>query len=248
MKNYKYLLIVIAVVTVDQASKILVHQNMELHEEINVIGQWFRIHYLLNPGMAFGLQWENEFGKLALTFFRVSLMFGIIWYLIRSIKQKANQGFLICLALVLGGAIGNVTDSVFYGVIFNNAYPNSPTNLFHGQVIDMLYFPIFSLQWPSWIPLIGGRDFEFFNAVFNFADSCIFIGITYILIFQKRLLKKEPIESIKYKEGVGVIESFADNVDNDIKPESDIEPTPIDKPQSDYEPKPLDKPNNPLNL
>ena len=143
MKIYKYFLIALAIILLDHSSKLLVHHFMYIHQEVNVIGEWFKLHYLLNPGMAFGIRWENEFGKLALTLFRIVAMIGIASYLYRSASRMAHAGFLVCLALILGGAIGNVIDSIFYGVFLNNAPYNSPTPWFHGQVIDMLFFPHF---------------------------------------------------------------------------------------------------------
>ncbi len=137
MKYTRYFLITLLVIIIDQASKLLVYNNMYIHQEINVLGNWFRLHYLLNPGMAFGIRWENEFGKLALTVFRIFAMIGIAYYLMRMVKKQAHNGFLICLALILGGAIGNVIDSTFYGVFLNNAPLDAPTKWFHGQVIDM---------------------------------------------------------------------------------------------------------------
>jgi signal peptidase II len=186
MKVYRYFLLTLVVIMIDQASKILVFNNMELHDEVNVLGDWFRLHYLLNPGMAFGIRWENEFGKLALTTFRIAAMFGIGYYLIRMARKQAHSGFLWCLGLILGGAIGNVIDSTFYGVLLGNAPADAPTPWFHGQVIDMLYFPIFDFVWPDWVPVVGGTFFEFFSPVFNIADSSIFIGVVTILFFQKR--------------------------------------------------------------
>jgi len=191
MKVYKYFLIAIAVIIIDHASKLLVHHYMGIHEEVNVIGEWFKLHYLLNPGMAFGLRWENEFGKLALTLFRIGAMGGIAWYLYKSVLKNAHGGFLFCLALILGGAVGNVVDSIFYGVLLNNAPLNSPTPWFHGQVIDMLFFPMFEFYWPAWVPVIGGDYFLFFSPVFNIADSSIFIGVLCILLFQKSFFKEE---------------------------------------------------------
>lgn len=191
MGYIKYFLIALGVIFIDQASKLLVHHNMYLHQEINVLGDWFKLHYLLNPGMAFGIRWESEFGKLALTLFRIVAMFGISYYLITMARKKAHNGFLICLGLILGGAIGNVIDSTFYGVLLNNAPVDSPTRWFHGQVIDMLYFPLFHFQWPEWVPLKGGEYFEFFSPVFNIADSSIFIGVATILISQRRFFAEQ---------------------------------------------------------
>lgn len=184
MKVYKYFLIAIAVILIDQISKLLVYKYMYIHQEVNVIGEWFRLHYLLNPGMAFGIRWQSEFGKLALTIFRIGAMFGITYYLWRMAQKGAHNGFLICMSLILGGAIGNVVDSTFYGVFLNNAPLDAPYKWFHGQVIDMLYFPLFHFYVPEWFPFRAGEYFEFFSPVFNIADSSIFIGVVSILIFQ----------------------------------------------------------------
>ena len=191
MKIARYFLIAIIVILIDQASKILVYNNMYLGEDIFVFGNWFRIHYLLNPGMAFGLKLENEFGKLALTLFRIAAMVGIAYYLWKMAKREAHKGFLFSMSLILGGAVGNVIDSTFYGVLLNNAPAKSPTPWFHGQVIDMLYFPLFDFVWPDWIPFFGGRYFEFFSPVFNIEDSSIFIGVVIILIMQRKFFKEK---------------------------------------------------------
>lgn len=194
MKIFRYFLLAVIIILIDQASKLLVHNNMYLHEEIHVLGDWFRIHYLLNPGMAFGIRWENEFGKLALTVFRIAAMIGIGYYLWKMAMRGAHSGFLWCMGLILGGAVGNVIDSTFYGVFLENAPENVPTPWFHGQVIDMLYFPLFEFVWPQWVPVVGGRYFEFFSPVFNIADSSIFIGVVTILIMQKRFFKEKSTE------------------------------------------------------
>lgn len=189
MKVYHYFLIALAVILIDQTSKLLVYNYMYLHQEVTVIGTedyGFKLHFLLNPGMAFGIKWESEFGKLALTIFRIIAMFVIAWYLVVMNSRKAQRGLLICMSLILGGAVGNVIDSTFYGVFLHNHLPDSPTPWFHGQVIDMLYFPLFKFTWPEWMPLVAGGQFEFFSPVFNIADSAIFIGVLITLIYQKR--------------------------------------------------------------
>jgi signal peptidase II len=189
MKTYRYFLLAILVILIDQASKLLVHHYMYLHQEITVLGNeqfGFKLHYLLNPGMAFGIRWNNEFGKLALTAFRIAAMVGIGYYLLKMARKNAHTGFLWCMALILGGAVGNVIDSTFYGVFLQNHPPNSPTPWFHGQVIDMLFFPLFDYTWPSWVPVVGNDYFLFFSPVFNVADSSIFIGVVVILLFQRR--------------------------------------------------------------
>jgi signal peptidase II len=190
MKIARYFIIAIIVILLDQASKLLVYNNMYLHEEIYVLGDWFRIHYLLNPGMAFGLRLESEFGKLALTLFRIAAMVGIAYYLWKMAKRHAHVGFLLSMSLILGGAVGNVIDSTFYGVLLNNAPADAATPWFHGQVIDMLYFPLFDFVWPEWVPMVGGRYFEFFSPVFNIADSSIFIGVVIILVMQRKFFKE----------------------------------------------------------
>jgi signal peptidase II len=201
MKATKYFLVALLVIIIDQTSKLLVYKYMYIHQEVNVLGDWFRIHYLLNPGMAFGIRWENEFGKLALTLFRIVAMFGIGYYLVKMVNKGVHSGFLFCMALILGGALGNVIDSTFYGVFLNNAPFDSPTKWFHGQVIDMLYFPLFSTTLPEWVPLRGGGEFSFFDPVFNIADSSIFIGVAIILLRQKYFFKESRIQDDE--SGVG---------------------------------------------
>jgi signal peptidase II len=239
MGYIKYFLIALGVIFLDQASKLLVHHNMYLHQEINVLGEWFKLHYLLNPGMAFGIRWESEFGKLALTLFRIVAMFGISYYLITMARKKAHNGFLICLGLILGGAIGNVIDSTFYGVLLNNAPVDSPTRWFHGQVIDMLYFPLFHFQWPEWVPMKGGEYFEFFSPVFNIADSSIFIGVATILISQKRFFADQFTEASSQEISPSVVHSEQNsetaeivNSEETIAPESPIQPEEESKPES----------------
>lgn len=197
MKLYKYFLLALLMILVDQTSKLLVHHYMYLHEEITVIGNeqfGFKLHYLLNPGMAFGIRWNNEFGKMALTLFRIAAMIGIAYYLVRMAKKGVHAGFLWSLALILGGAVGNVIDSTFYGVFLNNHPADSPTPWFHGQVIDMLFFPLFDFTWPSWVPFLGDEYFLFFSPVFNIADSSIFVGVVIILIFQRRFFLEKDSE------------------------------------------------------
>jgi len=198
MKIYKYFLLAFVVIIIDQVSKLLIHQNMNLHDEITVIGNeqfGFKLHYLLNPGMAFGIQWKSPLGKVALTIFRIAAMFGIGYYLLKMAKKHAHAGFLWCMALILGGAVGNVIDSTFYGVLLNNQLRDAPTPWFHGQVIDMLFFPLFDFHWPEWMPFVGGDYFLFFSPVFNIADSSIFIGVVIILIFQRRFFGEKIYES-----------------------------------------------------
>ncbi len=212
MKVYRYFLLAFIIIVIDQSSKMLVHFNMQMGTfgEINVIGEWFRLHYLLNPGMAFGIRWESEFGKLALTLFRLVAMVGIAIYMVHMASRKAHVGFLWCMALILGGAVGNVIDSTFYGILLDNAPPDAPIKLFHGQVIDMLFFPLVDFYWPDWVPVLGGKYFLFFSPVFNIADASIFVGVLVILIFQRKFFPQtdegEKLDSGSTTDGVTVIE------------------------------------------
>ena len=151
--------------------------------------------------MAFGLRWDATYGKMLLTLFRLIAAFGIGFYLIHLYRKNVTPGLLVCIALILGGAIGNVIDSTFYGVLLDNAPYGAPTPWFNGQVIDMFFFPLFEGTYPAWIPFVGGNDFLFFSYVFNVADSSVFLGVTFMLIFQKKFFKSEnKAESGIHKE------------------------------------------------
>ena len=193
MKYLKYYLLSITIIIIDQIVKMMVYYNMGLGEEFGVIGDWFKIHYTVNPGMAFGLQIGSEFGKLALNSFRLVAVVGIGYYLYYLVKNGVPKGLTWCIALILGGAIGNVIDSTFYGILLEgNAPINAPTPWFHGQVIDMFYVDIWEGRVADWIPVFGG-DYMSLWPIFNIADSSIFVGVTIIMIFQKYffLEKKE---------------------------------------------------------
>ena len=187
--------IILTVIILDQILKIWVKTHFYLNEDLEITS-WFHLHFIENNGMAFGM----EFGpKIFLTIFRLVLAAGLIWVLVR-IKGMAavKTGFLVCLALIIAGAIGNIIDCVFYGVIFNNPMPpevaqmfppgGGYATLFHGRVVDMLYFPLFSFTWPGWMPGVGGQEFLFFQPVFNLADAAISCGMIAVLIFYPRQL------------------------------------------------------------
>jgi signal peptidase II len=190
MKYYKYFLLTIAIIIVDQLVKLAVNKYMYLGEEIPLLGDWFKLNYTTNPGMAFGIELGGSYGKLILTLFRLIAMVGIAWYLIHLSKKAAPQGLLWCIASILGGAIGNVIDSTFYGVFIPyNVIPGSPTPWFHGKVIDMFYIDICYCHIPSWVPIFGDQVHALWP-IFNIADAAIFVGVAVILIFQKKFFKE----------------------------------------------------------
>jgi signal peptidase II len=191
MNYLRFYLISFAVIMLDQVVKLAIYVNMELGSEFAVLGDWFKIHYTVNPGMAFGIEIGSEFGKLALTAFRLLAMAGIAYYLYYLIRKRVPEGLTWCIALILGGAVGNVIDSTFYGVLLDgNATPGAPTPWFHGQVIDMFYIDIWEGRVADWVPYFGG-DFISLWPIFNVADASIFCGVAIILIFQKRFFKED---------------------------------------------------------
>lgn len=165
-----------------------------------VFGDWFMLRFIENPGMAFGIDIPGKFGKLALSIFRILAFIAIGWYLHQLIKKKASLGLVICLSMILAGAIGNIIDSAFYGLLFGESTYTEVAkflpegggyaSFLHGQVVDMFYFPILKNNYPQWFPFVGGQSFVFFRPIFNIADSSITVGVITILIFQKRFFKE----------------------------------------------------------
>ena len=191
MKNYRYFLLSAFIIALDQGIKMGVHTWMEpgYFGQIPLIGDFFKLHYTLNPGMAFGIQIGSIWGKLILTTFRIFAMFGLGYYLHSLTLKNSPKGLLVSVALILGGAIGNLIDSVFYGVLFNNSPAGAPMQWFHGQVIDMFFADFYEGTLPTWIPLWGGSYYS--TPIFNFADAAIFCGVMSILLFQNKFLTKD---------------------------------------------------------
>jgi signal peptidase II len=158
--------------------------------EIPLIGHWFKLHYTLNPGMAFGVELPPPYGKLLLTGFRLLAVGGLSYYITRLWRNRAAKGFIACMALILGGAVGNLIDSIFYGILYGNAPFGSPTKWFFGQVIDMLYVDVYEGFLPAAWPLVGGKYVSLWP-IFNIADSSIFLGVALILLLQGRFFKPE---------------------------------------------------------
>jgi signal peptidase II len=196
----KAILVVIIILIIDQTCKIIVKTTMPLGATQPVFGNWFLIRFIENPGMAFGIDIPGRLGKPTLTIFRVVAVVIISWYLRTIIMRKAPVGFVIFLAMILAGAIGNIIDSMFYGLIFSESnyfeaatlFPGGPgyEKFLHGRVVDMLYFPIIEGNYPEWIPFKAGERFIFFRPIFNIADSAISIGVICIFLFQRKYLRQ----------------------------------------------------------
>ncbi|MBI9054606.1 MAG: lipoprotein signal peptidase [Bacteroidales bacterium] len=194
----KSVLIILLVLIIDQTFKMWIKTHMILGQEYKILGDWFIIHFTENNGMAFGMEFWGKNGKIFLTLFRIVAVFGIGWYMKILIQQKAPKMVVISIALILAGALGNIIDSVFYGVIFNESFyqvaeffpqGGGYTTWFQGRVVDMLYFPVFSGHYPSWFPFWSNQEFIFFRPVFNIADSAITLGVVYILMFERSFFK-----------------------------------------------------------
>lgn len=205
MKKRNVILIILFILAIDQAFKYYIKTNFYLGEDHRIIGNWFRLHFVENEGMAWGwkLGESGSWGKIALTVFRmVAVLFGV-YYIGHVIKKKEHPGFIFCVAMIFAGAVGNLIDSMFYGLIFNASDPmmqnvavlfpegGGYAGFLHGKVVDMLYFPIIRSTFPAWLPVWGGEPFEFFSPVFNIADASISIGLIIILLFQNRFFNKQ---------------------------------------------------------
>lgn len=205
-KGQLSILIVFAVLVIDQFIKIWVKTHMFWHESIRIT-DWFFIYFTENNGMAFGME---IIGKLFLTTFRIVAVALIIMYLIKIVKQNLKTGYIVCISLILAGAIGNIIDCVFYGVLFSESTHSSIATLvpigegysewFYGKVVDMFYFPIIDTYWPEWMPFVGGEHFIFFSPIFNFADAAISCGIIALILFYSKYLN-ENINHSEIKKG-----------------------------------------------
>lgn len=207
-RSHIVILTILLVLILDQWLKVWIKLNLSYGDGFNMLGlPWARIHFVENPGMAFGITLGGEIGKLILSTFRI-LMVGVLIYIIRGfIKSKESIGFLICFALIIAGAIGNIIDSAVYGLVFSEStFHGAPAtfmppeggyeSFLHGRVVDMFHFPLIDTVLPSWVPYWGGERFEFFRPVFNVADAAISVGVTCIILFHRRFFVS-PKEVVK---------------------------------------------------
>lgn len=194
----KAILLIIIILIADQVLKIWVKTTMVIGQEIHLFGNWGILHFIENNGMAFGMEMGGKPGKLILSVFRVVAVFGIGWFLANLVRHKAHPGLILAVSAIMAGAIGNIIDSAFYGMIFSESF-NQPATLFppgggyssflHGRVVDMFYFPVINTHWPQWSPFRPGESLVFFRPVFNIADSAITCGVITIILFQKKMFR-----------------------------------------------------------
>jgi len=205
LTNIKLAVVIItALLIVDQILKIWIKTHFQLGESYS-IANWFQISFIENPGMAFGMNFGGEIGKLFLSLFRIALVTFIGIQLYKLSKKSVPKGVIVGLSLILAGAAGNIFDSMFYGLIFSESTPfqvatfmpegSGYASFLHGKVVDMFYFPIIDTTWPSWVPFVGGTDFVFFRPIFNIADASISIGIFYLFLFQRKYFTTKKHEA-----------------------------------------------------
>jgi len=197
-KGNKAVLLIILILVADQILKFWVKTHMVIGQEIHLLGNWGLLHFIENNGMAFGMEMGGHSGKILLSLFRIVAIGGICWFLVSLIKKKSNTGLILSVSAILAGAVGNIIDSAFYGIIFTESY-TQPAVLFPpeggyssfllGRVVDMFYFPVINSQWPDWSPFRPGETLIFFRPVFNIADSAITCGVFAIILFQKKMFK-----------------------------------------------------------
>lgn len=206
MKLRSAILLIVLILIADQGLKIWIKTHYPIGPVTNVFGlSWFRLYFIENEGMAWGWKLGGDWGKMILTLFRLAAVIFGSWYLTRIVKQHYSKGFIICAAMIYAGALGNLLDSMFYGLIFEESTythiarlfpPHGYAGFLHGKVVDMLYFPIVHTILPSWIPVLGGKEFEFFSPIFNIADASISVGVLTLLFFQKRLIHRYHTETV----------------------------------------------------
>ena len=209
-KGTLLIIIILTILVIDQALKFYIKLNWELNTTKHIFGNWFQLFFVENPGMAYGWKFGGTWGKMALTLFRLIAVVVGTFYLIKMVKKNHTTGFIVCAGLIYAGAAGNLIDSCFYGMIWDKGMVYDPltkdynyyhglaklssegySSFLHGNVVDMLHFPIIDTRFPSWFPIWGGKPFRFFQPIFNIADAAISVGVITLLLFQKRFMPQE---------------------------------------------------------
>ncbi len=217
MKLRNVIFIIAGIIIIDQALKIWIKTSYPFGDTGVSHLSWFKLYFIENKGMAWGWEFGGGWGKMLLTLFRLAAVIFGTWYLGRIVKQNYSRGFIVCAALIYAGALGNLLDSMFYGMIFEESSYSQVAKIFpgegyagflHGRVVDMLYFPIVEGSFPGWMPFVGGDKFEFFSPIFNIADASISAGVITLLVFQKRFFKRT-----NEKRTVSVVETSTDGSD-----------------------------------
>jgi len=231
-QKYLVLLILLTILLIDQSLKIWVKLNMTIGDSFNVFGDrqsWCQIYFVENPGMAWGIEWGQGWGKLALSLFRLTAIVLMGIYITRLLKKRKSLALIIGVTFIMAGALGNMLDGMFYGLFFTNSEYRLASlvelgegygHFLHGYVVDMFYFPLFEGTFPNWLPWFGGSEFQFFNAIFNVADAAVFIGVVILLIFHRQFMN-ELSTNKKMQEPIPVISNnslstYHDN-DNELK-------------------------------
>ena len=237
LKNYNTLkrsifsiALIFAVLLIDQLVKIWVKLNMRIGDAFNFFGEghnWFQIYFTENPGMAFGIELGGDYGKLALSLFRIVAVFFISYYLYLLIQQKKSFGLIASISLIWAGAVGNILDSIFYGLMFSESSIHSVAQItsfgegyasfLHGRVVDMLYFPLIEGHYPSWFPVIGGQRFQFFQPIFNIADTSISVGVGMVILFYRSFFKEDLEKSSSETTEVTELSEIETNNTNNLE-------------------------------
>ena len=215
-RGWLAIILVLTILVIDQVIKIWVKTHMMLHEQIEILS-WFKIVFIENNGMAYGMEIGS---KLVLSIFRIVAVVVLGCYIARQVRQHARWGYIVCLSMVMAGAAGNILDSMFYGLVFNASseyytsyfvpFGTGYAPFLMGKVVDMFYFPLIVTTWPEWMPFVGGEPYVFFSPVFNFADSSISVGVVLLLLFYRKeisniTLKSEKPEAQKGEETISAV-------------------------------------------